>query len=168
LALTADKEKWLFNSLLPVIYWKQHVKKSKRKSIKSSCKKTFQLAEQSLLFNSITNFITDERLNALETWARWISTKFQRTNSAIEGRNSLLSLAYSSTRGLSKERLKSLTVISNYVINRDDKTTSSERFAEIKPSCLLTYIMDNIGEFSIRRDGKEKINTTFYLQDVAA
>ena len=81
--------------------------------------------EQNLLSNSITNSITDERLNELETWARWISSKFQRTTSAVEGRNGLLSLAYSSTRGLSKERLKSLTVINNYFITRDECVLSA-------------------------------------------
>jgi len=87
-------------------------------------------------------------------WATWILSLFQRTTSAIEGRNGVLSLASNFSRGLSKARLDSLTVIHNYHIRRDDNTTAAQRLFKIKHDSLLEYMVKNLVEFPVPRAHK--------------
>ena len=152
--LTGSEKHWLHHVLLPVIYWQQQLAKARRPSIKKSYQHALTQAQQKLTSDPMTQNISDARCIELETWAKWISGKFQRTTSPIEGRNALLSLAYSATKGLSKEQLRSRTVIDNYFTTRSDGTTAMERFANLKPDCLITYLVNNLGELPLPRATK--------------
>jgi len=52
--------------------------------------------------------------------AEHMARQFQRSSSAVEGRNGCLSQMYRNGRGLNKKRLNALTVIHNYGIKRED------------------------------------------------
>ena len=58
-------------------------------------------------------------------WAIWMVSKFQRTSSAVEGRNGYLSQVHHNRRGLSTKRLKVSTVIHNFALKRSDGTTEA-------------------------------------------
>jgi hypothetical protein len=60
-------------------------------------------------------------------WAEWMTKKFHRSSSAVEGRNGFLSQMYHNGRGLTAKRLRALTVIHNYGIKRLDGTTAAMR-----------------------------------------
>ena len=94
---------------------------------------------------------------------------FQRTTAAIEGRNAVLSLASHFSRGLSKVRLNSLTVIHNYHIRRDDNTTAAQRFFKADHDSLLGYIVANVVDFPLPRARKTgNYPEPLYLQIKAA
>ena len=154
LMLSDDEKCWAFNILLPVAYWQQQFTKARRPLIKECYNQALLQAEQKLQSDQMTEVISDERLAELETWANWISEKFQRTTSSVEGRNGLLSLAFSSTKGLSKTRLRSRTVIDNYFTKRSNGTTAMERFTKTKPDCLISFIMENLSELPMPRSRK--------------
>jgi len=84
--------------------------------------------------------------NQWVSWAKWITNQFQRTTSPVEGRNGVLSLASHFCRGITAVRLKSLTVIHNYHIRRNDHTTAAERLYNTTHDSLLMYILQEISD----------------------
>lgn len=65
---------------------------------------------------------------------------------------------YQNGRGLSKSRLKALTVIHNYGLKRQDGSTAAERLFETKFPDLLTWILGQMGELPLPRKGRKRIN----------
>ena len=75
-----------------------------------------------------------------------MAAKYQRTTSAIEGRNARLSQHYFATRGVNKDHVNSLTVLHNFWIKRDDGTSAANRLCGVDPpdffEWLLGYMQD--------------------------
>lgn len=82
-----------------------------------------------------------ERLLKLERVAQRCASLFQRSSSAVEGRNGRLSLWRHGQRRLDGEKLAALTVIHNFWIKRADGTTAAERFFESKPRDLFEHLL---------------------------
>jgi hypothetical protein len=81
---------------------------------------------------------------ALAHKAREAADVFQRSSSCVEGRNGQLSLRHHGLRELSSSKLRALRTIHNYVIHRSDKTTSAERFFEIKPRDVMGWLLEQL------------------------
>ena len=71
--------------------------------------------------------------------------KFQRTTSAIEGRNGYLSRLYHSGRGLSESDLQILIVIHNFDLRRADGSTAASRFFGRDFPELFPWLISRIG-----------------------
>ena len=72
--------------------------------------------------------------------------KFQRTSSAVEGRNGYLSGLHHASRGFTEQTLRVLTIIHNFGIRRDDGTTPAQRlFAQSFPD-LFEWVVPRMGE----------------------
>jgi len=78
------------------------------------------------------------------SWANEMCNLFQRTSSAVEGRNGWLSQMHFCGRGMTERRLRTQTTLHNYFLKRDDQTTACERLSGIKPECLFEFILKNI------------------------
>ncbi len=72
--------------------------------------------------------------------------KFQRTTSAIEGRNGYLSRLHHSGRGLSEKDLQVLTIIHNFDLKRADGSTAASRFFGQNFPELFPWVMSRIGD----------------------
>ena len=142
---------WLLHALLPMVYWQQQLRKCRNKSLKPFYQKALLTATQYYRDHSLTK--TNDNPQWL-AWAKWMSSLFQRTTSAVEGRNGVLSLASHFSRGLSKLRLNSLTVIHNFHIRRGDNTTAAQRLFKTNHDSLLEYITGNIIDFPLPRARK--------------
>ena len=66
---------------------------------------------------------------------------FQRSSSAVEGRNGRLALYHHGCHRLSDRRLGALTAVHNYFIRRDDGTTAAERFFGRPPEPMFERIL---------------------------
>jgi len=66
---------------------------------------------------------------------------FQRSSSAVEGRNGQLSLHHHRHHRLSDRKLGALTVIHNYLIERCDNSTAAQRFFGHPPDDLFDWLM---------------------------
>src|SRR5207248_8107761 len=67
----------------------------------------------------------------LADWKAWATeqvTAFQRTSSAVEGRNGALAQLHHNQRGLPKQRYKVWTVLHNFDCRAPDGTTPAVRF----------------------------------------
>jgi hypothetical protein len=85
-----------------------------------------------------------EQLAIVHTVARECAAIFQRSSSCTEGRNGQLSLYHHGLHSLSDRKLRALTVIHNYFIQREDGTTAAERFFGAKPPDLFDWLLARI------------------------
>ncbi len=76
--------------------------------------------------------------------ARDLACIFQRSSSAVEGRNAHLSLRHHGFHRFSQTKLAALTVMHNFYCRRPDGTTAAERFFENKPKDLFQWLLDRI------------------------
>jgi hypothetical protein len=71
---------------------------------------------------------------------------FVRSSSCVEGRNGRLSLYHHGQGPLSEVRLRALTAVHNYVLERGDGTTAAERFFGAKPRPVFEYLLERMPE----------------------
>lgn len=69
---------------------------------------------------------------------------FQRSSSAVEGRNGQLSFWHQHLRQLRPQRLQALTVVQNYLATRPDGSTAAERFFGAKPEDLFQWLLQRV------------------------
>jgi len=80
------------------------------------------------------------------SWAEWMVSNFQRSSSAVEGRNGCLSQLCHNGRGLSGNRLKALTAIHNFGLRRSDSTTAAERLFRRDFPDIFEWVIERMGE----------------------
>jgi hypothetical protein len=71
---------------------------------------------------------------------------FVRSSSCVEGRNGRLSLYHHGQGPLSEVRLRALTAVHNYVVERADGTTAAERFFGAKPRPVFECLLERMPE----------------------
>jgi hypothetical protein len=102
-------------------------------------------------------------------WAEWMVSNFQRTSSAVEGRNGCLSQMHHNGRGITIKRLKALTAIHNFGLTRSDGTTAAERLFERDFPDLFEWLIKQMGDLPLSRRGrKSSADNLLNLQIVPA
>lgn len=144
---------WLQNYLLPFLYWKKQAERTKTPDLKESYQYAADNALDKLEGHPLTpEFIENENI---VSWAEWMVLNFQRTSSAVEGRNGWLSQMHHNGRGLTPKRLKAQTVLHNYYLTRDDGTTAAERLFRKKFPDPLVWVIDRMGDLPLPRESKK-------------
>ncbi len=69
---------------------------------------------------------------------------FQRSSSAVEGRNGQLSLHHHGRHRLSDQELAALTAVHNFHIRRADGTTAAERFFGQAHAALFALVLQRM------------------------
>ena len=169
LGLAPEEQDWAIRSLLPVEYWYQQAEKAQNPELKKVYRAAYEKAHAAWREDPVTRDMPEEETERCRVWAEWMSAKFQRASSAIEGRNGCLSLMHHHGRGLSDRRLKTLTVLHNFDTRRGDGTTPAERLFETKFPDLFEWLLGEIGELPLPRKARlpRKYNS-LNLQTVAA
>ncbi len=141
---------WVKHTLLPVAYLKEQLRKSRKKPrLKSYYQNLVDEAKVRLENDPLTaEYFTEEWM----AWSNGIALKYQRSTSAIEGRNARLAHHYFSARGIRPEHISSLTHIHNFWIKRADGTTAAERLCGYKPPDLFEYILKNMPPLPLPRN----------------
>jgi hypothetical protein len=144
--LNDEEKEWLTDYYLPSIYWQKQIHKTDSKQIK----KLYNISRKHSIKRVDNHRLTASMMNENDqpvwvNWANEMCNLFQRTSSAIEGRNGWLSQMHFCGRGLTEKRLKSQTTLHNYFLKREDQTTACERLSGIKPECLFEFILKRIG-----------------------
>jgi len=146
---------WLLYTLLPVIYWYKQKERTQNRNFKMAYKQAWEGALAMWQANPITLNLSSAEIETWQVWAEWMAGKFQRASSAVEGRNGCLSQMYHNGRGLTKRRLKALTVIHNFDLKRIDDTTAAERLFGTQFPDLFEWVVDKMGELPLPRKGRE-------------
>ena len=120
-------QQWVLELLLPWVYWHQQADKTQKSELKLRYQEATAQAYSRLLGNPLTLQLDAAVRQQWVEWAQWICTKYQRTSSAVEGRNGYLSRLHHASGGFSAQALAVLTLIHNFDIRRADGTTAAQR-----------------------------------------
>lgn len=153
-----ETQNWVLTHLLPWAYWHQQSEKNRTPQLLQAYQQATKNAHQRLLSHDFTQTLTQIQQQHWIDWALWICTKFQRTSSAVEGRNGYLSGLHHSNRGFTEQTLKVLTIIHNFDLKRPDGTTAAQRlFGQPFPN-LFESVVQNMGELPSPRQSKKTHN----------
>ena len=147
---------WLLCTLLPVLYWHKQMERTQNPNLKMLYKQAWERALAMWQANPITLNLSSAEIERWRAWAEWMAGKFQRASSAVEGRNGCLSQMYHNGRGLTKPRLKALTVIHNFDLKRTDGTTAAERLFGTQFPDLFEWVADRMEELPLPREGRKR------------
>ncbi len=145
MGLDPEIEELFLERWVPGFYLKQVASKTRDKEQKERLEyRSARLLNSLLSRCGPTEKLGCEELKRLEKSALECSRMFQRSSSCVEGRNAQLSLKHHSLHRLSNNRLKALTAVHNYHIEREDGTTAAERFFEQKHQDMFEWLLDHM------------------------
>jgi len=98
--------------------------------------------------------LTPDQLDKMLKTANDAVQIFQRSSSAVEGRNAQLNLQQHCRHKLSDRKLAALTVHHNFFLKREDGSTAASRFFGTTHPCLFEYIKQKIS--TVGRPRKRK------------
>lgn len=151
--INEECKNWVQHYLLPFLYWKKQADRTKAPDLKEGYQYAADVALDRLEKHPSTpKFIEKEEM---VSWAEWMVSNFQRTSSAVEGRNGWLSQMHHNGRGLTPNRLKAQTVLHNYYLKRDDGTTAAERLFRKKFPDPLEWVVERMGDLPLPRESKK-------------
>jgi hypothetical protein len=155
--------------LLPWVYWQQQTQKTRQPQLKQGYLQATQKAEVALLAHPFTQSLGKHEQQEWVDWAIWMCAKFQRTSSAVEGRNGYLSRLHHASRGFTEQSLKVLTIIHNFDLKREDGTTAAQRLFDQQFPDLFEWVVLNMDDLPrARRTLKPKMSRKPSIQLVPA
>ena len=158
---------WVREYFLRVIYWQQQALRTKNPNLRKDYQAAYIRAKQNFEQHPVTQSLSQSDLEKWWNWGIWMVSKFQRSSSAVEGRNGYLSQIHHNRRELSSKRLKVATVIHNFALKRNDGSTAASRLFGQQFPDLFEYLIENIGELpQPRRSRKSSKSQTFTLPTV--
>jgi hypothetical protein len=160
---------WVLARCLPAVYWQQQLSKTSTAALKVAYQQAFNNAQQQLQRSPMVATLTPP---ALEHWQRWAGdwvSKFQRASSPVEGRNGCLSQFNHCARGTPAQRLKVMTVIHNFDLQRADGTTAAERLFGSSFPNLFEWAIERSRPLPLPRKSRARSNPKpLILQNVPA
>lgn len=147
---------WVKKRLLPVIYWHHRKQTTKNSHDRPQYKAAWIKALAAFEADRFTQSQTPEKVAYWQHWCEDKVSHFQRTSSAVEGRNGCLAQMYHNRRGLTKARLTALTVIHNYGTYRSDGSTPASRLYQQEFPNLFEWLLVEMGAVPLPRKGQKK------------
>jgi hypothetical protein len=150
-----NTQDWVLTCLLPWVYWHQQTEKTRSGKLKQSYQQATLQAHKHFLEDDFTQSLSHIQQQQWIDWALWMCAKFQRTSSAVEGRNGYLSVLNHANRGFTEKTLKVLTIIHNFDLKRNDGTTAAQRlFGKPFPDLFESVVL-NMGELPRPRQSQK-------------
>ena len=156
-------QNWLVSCLLPEVYWFTQFSKTKNQDLRRVYQEAYERAHQQLLAHQLTFTLNKIEVEQWRDWASLMAAKFQRTTSAIEGRNGYLSRLHHNGRGLSEKDLQVLTILHNFDLKRADGSTAASRFFGQDFPQLFQELMSKIGDLPEPRKPRKLRNLTISI-----
>jgi Family of unknown function (DUF6399) len=138
-------EQALYQQLLPGLYWRAAAERGRtaedRKRLRALASGLLKEAWSAggVLANLDARFQEEVKRVCAEAVSRFV-----RASSCVEGRNGQLSLRHHGCHALSPKKLKALTVLHNYFVERADGSTAAERFFGQKPADLFDWLLERM------------------------
>jgi hypothetical protein len=145
LSLAPDIEQAVLEQLIPALYLERVAARSTRAEARTRLRALSAEVLEPLLKpdHPIQALDTDMRAH-LEQVAGDCADLFQRSSSAVEGRNGQLSLHHHGRHRLSDRKLAALTAVHNFHICRADGTTAAERLFGRAPPPLFEQVLARV------------------------
>jgi len=135
---------------LPYIYWKNQFGRTKNPTLKQSYKAAYENSKLIMEQHPLTPLSEDHP--EWQSWAEWMVSDFQRSSSAVEGRNGCLSQLRHNGRGLTGNRLRALTAVHNFGLRRSDGTTAAERLFKRDFPDIFEWMIERMRELPAPRN----------------
>ena len=156
LPLDAEYHDWVQHSLLPVVYWDTQAARSDTPELRLVYRQAQQNALLAWQNHPLTKAAPADTIKTCQQWAQTMTARFQRSSSAIEGRNGCLAQMYHSTRGLNVHRLRAATVLHNFACRRADGLTPAERlFGSTFPD-LFEWLLERTTPLPVPRQARSR------------
>lgn len=149
---------WVKQQLLPAFYWSSQVNRTKTPALRAAYQLAASQAHEAFLAHPFTVSLTADALQQWSDWAVWMVSKFQRSTSAVEGRNGYLSQLYCNHRGLSSRRLQVMTVLHNFYLQRGNGSTAAQRLFGRSFPDLFDWTVAHLGELPHPRRPRPRAN----------
>jgi hypothetical protein len=119
---------WAEEVLLPLVYWEHHVAHTRCARRKAKIRQALETMQGAFRQHALTQCLPPQARKEWHMWATQRVKAFQRTSSAVEGRNGSLSQMHHNHRGLPQQRYKVWTALHNFDCHATDGTTPASRF----------------------------------------
>ena len=147
LKLTAEARRAFREQLLPGLYWEREALRGRDAAQKQQRRALAQnLLAAAWSPAGVLGQLPPAQRAELTRVASEAVALFVRSSSCVEGRNGRLSLYHHGQGPLSEVRLRALTAVHNYVVEREDGTTAAERFFGAKPRPVFEYLLERMPE----------------------
>ena len=127
-ALTPSWRGWVVECVLPLMYWQEHLARTRCPRRKAKLLAALQAVEETVERHPLTHQLAPEVLAGWKAWAAEHARGLQRASSAVAGRNGTLSQLHHNQRGVPKRRDKVWTVLHNFDCRAADGSTPASRF----------------------------------------
>jgi Family of unknown function (DUF6399) len=128
LNLSPMGRQWARECLLPLVYWAHQAAHTRCARRKAEMRRLLEPVRAEFHQHVITLRMPSQVLADWQGWATQRVKAFQRTSSAVEGRNGYLSQMHHNHRGLPKQRPKVWTALHHFDCRAPDGTTPASRF----------------------------------------
>ena len=145
LGLTEEQERRVYERLLPGHYWQAAAGRARTAEERNRLKELAGgLRKEAWAPGGALSALSEEEQRRVEEAAQETAGLFRRSSSCVEGRNGRLSLQHHGHSRVSDRRLKALTVIHNYLVQRPDGTTAAQRFFGQNPPDLFGWLLERL------------------------
>jgi hypothetical protein len=148
---------WVHAYLLPMVYWDYQVVRTRCRRRKAKMRQTLDAVRTAFERHPVTLRLTPPVLAAWTAWAADRVKSFQRTSSAVEGRNGYLAQMQHNQRGLPKQRYKVWTILHNFDGRAADGTTPAARFFRRAFPDLFETVLSQIEVLPRARQRKDEV-----------
>ena len=146
MALSPTWHEWACELLLPLLYWQYQVDHTRCARRRARMQEVLEALRLEFVSHALTQQLSPQVLKDWQGWATEQVKAFQRTSSAVEGRNGRLSGMHHNQRGLPKERYPVWTVVHNFDCRASDGTTPAARFFSRDFPDLFETVLAEVGE----------------------
>lgn len=146
-----DTQNWVLTAMLPWVYWTQQADKTRQPHLKRRYLTAASTAFDALIAHPFTPQTDELQQKRWQHWCQWICAKYQRTSSAVEGRNGYLAQRHHVTRGFSEQSLKTLTTLHNFDLRRADGTTAAQRLFGHEFPDLFEWVLSQTTDLPLPR-----------------
>jgi hypothetical protein len=136
---------WVHAYLLPMVYWDYQVVCTRCRRRKAKMRQTLDAVRTAFERHPVTLRLAPQVLAEWTAWATDRVKSFQRTSSAVEGRNGYLAQMQHNQRGLPKQRYKVWTILHNFDGRAADGTTPAARFWLLRCAISPKFHADSRG-----------------------
>ena len=134
-----EQEEVFRKFMLPIAYLELVIRK-----VATEQRKAIQEVLQQLRAGLAALDLSEGLIAQLNLKAQEVAGFFQRSSSCVEGHNGYIRSQHHRLHGLSKSRLKAITVVHNYHRTRPDGSTAAQRFFGKGHADLFDYLVDRI------------------------
>jgi hypothetical protein len=135
---------WVHECLLPLVYWEHHGAHTRCARRKAKLRQAMEVVATRFHTHAISKPLAPQVLEEWQAWAVQRIKTFQRTSSAVEGRNGYLSQMQHNQRGLPKHSYKVWTILHNCDGRAADGTTPAGRFFRRTVPDLFETVVSHI------------------------